>query len=179
MSDHTVSDDEISSDDGLDQFDHFDPINGSDVVALPDIAEAIEEEPENDDDETEETNTAADDQTAAPSRGGESYYSYAEGRVQAPRVRDMIIVAPEDRRSSTRMTHAEMARAVGIRATQIEKGGEFYVDIDGLDHAAQIAWKEFRERRSPLKLRRIVGRSPRNESIVEEFLVREMTYPPR
>lgn len=84
-----------------------------------------------------------------------------------------IIVDPNRRITSNVITQLEIARAIAIRAANIDARGHdnAFVDTKGCDSAGEIAKKEFYNRRSPLKLMRHVGN---NEW--EEFLVREMTF---
>ena len=84
-----------------------------------------------------------------------------------------IIVDPDRRITSNVITQLEIARAIAIRAANIDARGHdnAFVDTKGCDSAGEIAKKEFYSRRSPLKLMRHVGN---NEW--EEFLVREMTF---
>jgi len=84
-----------------------------------------------------------------------------------------IIVDPDKRITSNVITQLEIARAISIRAANIDAKGHdnSFIDTKGYDSACEIAKKEFYSRRSPLKLLRYVGN---NEW--EEFLVREMTF---
>lgn len=84
-----------------------------------------------------------------------------------------IIVDPDRRITSNVITQLEIARAIAIRAANIDARGHdnAFIDTKGCDSAGEIAKKEFYSRRSPLKLMRHVGN---NEW--EEFLVREMTF---
>ena len=84
-----------------------------------------------------------------------------------------IIVDPDRRITSNVITQLEIARAIAIRAANIDAKGHdnSFIDTKGYDSACEIAKKEFYSRRSPLKLLRYVGN---NEW--EEFIVREMTF---
>jgi len=89
-----------------------------------------------------------------------------------------VIVVPDDKRLSSQiMTKAEVTRAIAIRAEQISRYPNAFVDVGKLSRAEDIAQKELYAHRSPLVLRRIIGRTPANEDIVEKWKVREMTYP--
>lgn len=92
--------------------------------------------------------------------------------------RRIYVVAPEDRQSSNMMTLAEITRAIALRAQQISTRPYAYTDVGDLSDAISIARKELFDRRSPLKLERVMGRTPLGESIIEMWTVREMSYPP-
>jgi hypothetical protein len=84
-----------------------------------------------------------------------------------------IIVAPEKRITSNMLTQLEIARAIAIRAANIDAKGHdnAFIDIKGCDSAGEIAKKELYSRRSPLVLFRYVGMNQ-----WEKFAIREMSF---
>jgi hypothetical protein len=92
--------------------------------------------------------------------------------------RARLIVAPEERITSNRMTLAEITRAIALRAEQIATYPSPYIEIGDLSDPAAIAKAELFARRSPLLLYRDIGRTCAGERITEVWPVRLMTYPP-
>jgi hypothetical protein len=90
------------------------------------------------------------------------------------RINRRIIVAPEKRITSNMLTQLELARAIAIRAANIDAKGHdnAFVDIKDCDNAGKIAKKELYSRRSPLVLYRSVGMNH-----WEKFAIREMAFP--
>jgi hypothetical protein len=72
------------------------------------------------------------------------------------------------------LTQLELARAIAIRAANIDAKGHdnAFVDIKDCDNAGKIAKKELYSRRSPLVLYRSVGMNH-----WEKFAIREMAFP--
>jgi len=97
--------------------------------------------------------------------------------IQEPR-RCIIRILPDDKRQTSEMIQIpEMTEAIGIRISQIEHGAPcFAKDTTGLTSPIDMARKEFFERQSPLKLQRQLGEKS-GISLVEEWKVREMTFP--
>ena len=95
---------------------------------------------------------------------------------QSKHIRTIYIIPNNERKSSEKMTQFELVEAVGIRISQIEKGGPVFVDHAELTNAKDIAYKELFERKNPLTLRRIV-KTEADITYVEEWKVREMIYP--
>lgn len=88
------------------------------------------------------------------------------------------IVRPEERITSEIIQLPELVEAIGIRCSEIENGSPVFCDYDGLNDPIDIAKKEFFDRKSPLLLQRQIGYDPITlVSTVEEWTVREMTFP--
>lgn len=84
---------------------------------------------------------------------------------------------PEQRKTSHVIQLSEATEAVGIRASQIERGSRVFTNTKNLKCPIKMAWKEFLDRRNPLILERIVEEKPESGYyVVEHWLVREMTY---
>lgn len=86
------------------------------------------------------------------------------------------IIPPDERCSSHIIQFSEMVEAIGIRITQIESGSPVFTDVSGYSNPIDMAKKEFIDRRNPLLLIREMQRNG-NISYVEEWKVREMTFP--
>jgi len=87
-------------------------------------------------------------------------------------VKEIIVVNPNDRRTSNRMTMFELTRIIGIRAEQIRKHPIVYVNIDGMDDPIQMAKKEIKHKKCPLLIRRMVGANK-----CEKWNPNEMGFP--
>jgi hypothetical protein len=92
--------------------------------------------------------------------------------------RRIFVVPDDDRITSNCMTLAEATRAVAIRAEHLARYPYVFSEVVGVDQAKDLALAELLSRRSPLVLRRVVGRTLAGERIIERWRVREMAYPP-
>ena len=131
-----------------------------------DHSESGEEDHHDSVDEDEEYDYFDDDTNALPDMADDQ-----------TRIRKIFVVSPNDRISSNMINVAEMARAIGIRAKQIDSNGTAYTDYEGLNDAISIAKKEFFDRRSPMILCRTMGITKKGEKIIEKWVVREMAFP--
>jgi DNA-directed RNA polymerase subunit K/omega len=86
------------------------------------------------------------------------------------------IVPADERISSNRIQRPEMTEAIGIRASQIERGSPVFTDVTGYTDPILMARKEFVDRKNPLILERALHDTP-TEAIVEHWVVRDMTFP--
>lgn len=73
-------------------------------------------------------------------------------------IQEVIVVKPENRRTSNIMSKFEMTNHIAIRAVQIAKYNNCMVDITGLSSPDMMAKRELMMRQSPLTLRRMVGK---------------------
>lgn len=160
------SDESGSSSDSNEESDEESDEKSEELDAEVDDAEVDDDEPDIDEpdiDESANTNSAI----------VESILYDSDLKKSDDLLNHRIIVDPDRRITSNVITQLEIARAIAIRAANIDARGHdnAFVDTKGCDSAGEIAKKEFYSRRSPLKLMRHVGN---NEW--EEFLVREMTF---
>lgn len=93
----------------------------------------------------------------------------------------IVVVKPENRRTSNVMTKFEMTECVSIRATQIAQYNNCMVDTTGLDDPIKMSQREISMRMSPLTLRRYVGekkneKSGEIETYYEYWSPNEMTF---
>lgn len=89
----------------------------------------------------------------------------------------IIKIRPKDQYRSSHIIHfPEMVEAIGIRVTQIEHGAPILTDVSGYTSPISMAKKEFIDRQNPLILNREM-KVEDNEIEVEEWPVREMTFP--
>lgn len=88
----------------------------------------------------------------------------------------IIIVHDDDRQTSNIIQRPEMTEAIGIRASQIERGSPVFTDVTGYTDPILMAKKEFVDRANPLIVERALRDSP-TEALVEQWKVREMTFP--
>ena len=97
--------------------------------------------------------------------------------------RTVIIVAPEDRKTSDQLQKSERAGLLAIRSKQIDKNGcpEYLSDVITRMKrvkinisANDIAEEELMSRKCPLLLRREIGINNKDELIVEEWNPNEM-----
>lgn len=99
----------------------------------------------------------ATDEESAEEFDGETAEAAAAAEQTSTFTREIIIIKPEERRTSSTMSRYEMTEHVSIRATQISQYNNCMVDITGLDDPVKMAKRELMMRMSPLVLRRHVG----------------------
>ncbi len=73
------------------------------------------------------------------------------------KAKHIIIVPSESRTTSDYVNLFEYTELTGIRAAQIEKFNNPFVDITGLRDPIAIAKREFNERKCPLLIRRFIN----------------------
>jgi DNA-directed RNA polymerase I, II, and III subunit RPABC2 len=84
-----------------------------------------------------------------------------------------IKVTPNDMRlTSDIMTMFEFSEIIGIRTSEIEKGAPVFTDVSDLNSSYDMAIKELFDRKSPLKVIRLVSKFEQ-----EEWLANEMGFP--
>ena len=86
--------------------------------------------------------------------------------------KEIIVLAPENRRTSEVMTKAELACIKAMSAMRMEKGGQPFVDAGNLSKYEDIAIKEIKEKKCPYSIVREL-----TDNIVEVWEVNEMTLP--
>lgn len=114
----------------------------------------------------------------------DDYDNYEEEPVDLKKVsnhnKEIIVIKPENRRTSNVMSKFEMTEHNSIRATQIAQYNNCMVDITGLDDPVKMAKRELMMRKSPLVLRRHVGERKNGkgewESFYEYWSPNEMTF---
>ncbi len=92
----------------------------------------------------------------------------------------IVIVKPENRRTSSFMSKFEQTEHISIRATQIAQHNNCMVDITGLDDPIKMAKRELMMRMSPLVIERHVGemrnKNGEIESYYEHWSPNEMSF---
>lgn len=78
---------------------------------------------------------------------------------EATDIKERILVDPNDRVTSNKMTDAEYTEVLSIRSTQIEKTSNVFTNVDGLIDPFEMAKKELHDRRCPLMISRNIGLS--------------------
>ena len=97
-----------------------------------------------------------------------------EGDVPATATITVKVVKPEDRVTSNMLTKFELATVIGMRATQISNGDDYFIDQDPLlTDPIQIAERELISNNCPLIIEREIDRIG-NIRMVEHWKVREM-----
>lgn len=92
------------------------------------------------------------------------------------KLENVVYLPKEKYRTLEHLSVHEVAKAVGIRATQIEYGdSDIYTDYEGLDDSVLIAMKELLDGKSPLILHRAIEYN--GITYIEEWKVREMVIP--
>jgi len=84
---------------------------------------------------------------------------------------EVVTVHRKDRQTSDIMTQYEFSEIIGIRASQIERGGHIFTDATGITDARMAAIKELFDRRCPLKVIRKI-----NDYAQEEWSANEMGF---
>ncbi len=85
---------------------------------------------------------------------------------------NIIIVPPEHRKTSQRLTEYEYTEVVSHRAQQIENGGVCFANVGDETNPIVMAEMEITQRMCPLSVRRL-----HNHLIGEEWEVNEMLVP--
>ncbi len=103
------------------------------------------------------------------------------GPLRTLKIRDgdhktIIVIPASERRTSHIINDYEFTEAIGVRASQIERGAPVFTDVTGLKDPIKMARKEFYDRKNPLILERIIEQRG-NVYRVEHWKVREMTFP--
>lgn len=93
--------------------------------------------------------------------------------------KEVVVVKPENRRTSSVMTAFEMAECNSFRGTDIARNNNCLVDTTGLTDYMDMAKRELMMRMCPLTLRRFVGERIRDgivEEVYEWWSPNEMTF---
>lgn len=143
-----MSDDEIDL-----AFDDFD-VEIKSVDGGDEPRDATDDEDEVDIDDLEEDEDAGK-KTNSLFRGPYDHVKYKF--LEQKKVKERLVVPPEERRTSHRLSMAEKTNLIGIRASHIEKGAPIYVDIDNITDILDIAKKELREKKFPFLLERKIN----------------------
>lgn len=147
----------------------LDPLTDEEADAGPEEAEA-EIEPEDaelDEDVEDATEIALSVINTKPVKKNTEAPTVVETSFINEIIKDIPIVAPEDRITSEVMSKYEYAEVVGIRAKHIESGGTIFVDAGSESDPIKIAKKEIAERKCPLSIIRMVGNTAEIYSINE------------
>ncbi len=87
-----------------------------------------------------------------------------------------IVDTPQNKKTTSAiLTEYEYSKCIGLRASQIERGGKIFTDYTGLTNPIDIAIKEFREKKTPLTLVRQC-RDINNSRIVEKWDISTMSW---
>lgn len=94
--------------------------------------------------------------------------------------KNVIIIKPENRKTSNILQDYELTEAIIIRSAQIEKRQQALTDVEGLDDAEKMAEKEIDDGKCPLILRRKVGEVTKDgvlHEYYEDWNINEMAKP--
>ena len=96
--------------------------------------------------------------------------------------KNVIVIKPENRKSSNILTNFEICEIISIRSQQISKDDKTLIEKGILDDPISIAKKELMERKCPLVLRRKIGEIyDDKKNILNEYYefwdVNKMTFP--
>lgn len=133
-----ISDDSDRDDDGFYHVENSSEADFDDLVEL---------------DKTEESLDDSDDHTISDDEAGDDF-EFIDMKSVSTHIQEIIVVKPEDRRTSGVMNKFEMTEYVNIRATQIAQHNNCMVDITGLSDPVLMAKRELMEGECPLTLRR-------------------------
>lgn len=156
------SDDEYSDDLALDDEEQPVDNNNPDNDIIPEDVDDIVEEPKPNNKEElyaelEEEDPDAIAEVAAPLPDDLEVDYIANEAAENQLHRNIIVIDPKLRRTSNMLTEYELTGIITTRAAQIETHATVLTNVDGLDDAEAMAWKEFRDKRCPLVLQRKVG----------------------
>jgi DNA-directed RNA polymerase subunit K/omega len=92
-------------------------------------------------------------------------------------IRTIIVVADEDRITSSRVTKSEAANLIATRAQQIAANATNYAEKNISHDPVKIAYNELKCRRCPLKIRRSLGVNAEGVQYVEDWDPNSMAHP--
>lgn len=162
--------------------DSFDTLleKEEEVESSEDSLEGALSDGEDDNSGADATTTKCIASTAGVDVDGEvTAFSFVDIKKLINHVKEIIIVSPENRRTSNVMSKFEMTEYVSIRTIQIARFNNCMVDISGLTKPADMARRELMMRKCPLMLRRKVGEKLINGEMVahyEDWNPAEMTF---
>ena len=84
-------------------------------------------------------------------------------------IKNVVVVAPEKRRTSHIINHTEMTELISIRSGQIAQRNNVMTNVEGYDDPIKMAKKELNDGKCPLTLRRKVGESMSGNELTEYF----------
>lgn len=89
----------------------------------------------------------------------QGFHAFHPKEYKLDSIKDITIVAPEDRITSDIMTVAEYCEVVGNRAKHIENSKNFIVftNVEGETDPIKMAKKEIKDKRCPLSIIRMYG----------------------
>jgi len=137
-----------------------------------------EEEEDNDDDAAASIATATEDEQLHD-EGTQISDELTDETPNAATHCDVIVIKPEDRRTSHVLSKFEITSIISTRATQIAKYNNPMIAIGNLDDPAKIARAELEQRKVPLVLRRQVGEVKAGKKVIKYFELwnpNEMTF---
>ncbi|HVE12022.1 MAG TPA: hypothetical protein VNI01_01390 [Elusimicrobiota bacterium] len=130
--------------------------------------------------DTDEGGETADDLEDAPEGRIRSAPPRADPLLQeSQRLREVVVVPDEDRKTSNILCDLEFAQCLALRAKGIADTGKHCAEgVVGVSDPVSLAYIEICTRRCPLVLEREMGTGPRGERVVERWVVREMAIYP-
>lgn len=176
-----MSDDEISSSSSSDIDDPENAIEEKSAeMATVDDEEAAESSSDDDDDAVNEDLVDDDDDASAtdtevPADEVPAVINTAEDFISPSEAdafiqhNDIFVVKDEERRTSNLLKRPEVTEILSIRISQIQTNSIVLTDVNGLHDPMQMAIKEFNDRKTPLVLRRRLGKKKCADNIVREF----------
>jgi DNA-directed RNA polymerase subunit K/omega len=136
-------------------------------------------EPESDSEPDEDEESASETEEAGEPRVRSAAPRADPLLQESQQLREVIVVADDDRKTSHVLCDLEVAHVLAQRAKQIADTGRHFVEGGGsMSDPADLAYAELYSRRCPLKIERTVGRGARGERIVERWAIREMALHP-
>jgi DNA-directed RNA polymerase subunit K/omega len=92
-------------------------------------------------------------------------------------IRTHIIVHPDERVTDNKIQKTELAFVVASRAKQITSGAQAFANCENVIDPIERVYRELREKKNPMRIRRLVGIRDERTYIYEEWNVREMALP--
>lgn len=127
------------------------------LVAPADPDEGVDDDSDADYEYSDDEKPELDDEDAPPGEPEEEEEDDVDIKKVSNYNKEIIVVKPENRRTSHILSKYEMTEIVSIRATQISQHNNCMVDTTGLDDPIKMSKLELMSRRCPLVLRRHVG----------------------
>lgn len=170
LKDYSV-DDDVSSDDNLEDYNNSDIESDADDSDLPKFKkDKVSIEIDNDDNENDYIDDEEDinDETYEYENGDEddeefNDHSYIEDNINMNDnenegdLKHEIIVKSENRITSSMLSIYEFIELISVRSSQIENGSFVFTDVTGYTDPIEMAKKELIDNKCPLYVKRGIG----------------------
>lgn len=168
------------ADDIADYDSEADKTDVNDTEDDDDEEEEEEEDVENEEDEENKKNVLDTEDVKIDIADREAALKYKEGSIlrYSNTVGKIIVINPDDRRTTNILQQFELARIISMRSKQIQLFQKCFTDVTGLVDSFDQAVTELYDRKCPYLIRRYVGVDKDGNKFVEHWNPNEMVLPP-